>query len=115
MGVIVRLLQAMPLIIALVILAVIVYFVVSWALSPTKAKEVLIKLFTVLNSALSVIFGIASAYALFEGNEKVLELAAGFFVVALIALGITMICRWRFTKNHPDYKEKPLEAKTLDN
>ncbi len=114
MGILVRLIQALPLIIILAVLALVVYVFVSWAISPTKAKEVLIKLFTVLNSALSVIFGIASAYALFEGNEKVLELAGAFFIVAAVALIITLICRWRFIKNHPDYKEKTTPAKILD-
>lgn len=38
MAIIVRLLQAWPLIVVLGLLAVVVYFVVSWAKSPTRAK-----------------------------------------------------------------------------
>ena len=49
MGLIVRMLQSLPLVIVLVILAIVIYFVVSWMHSPTKAKEVLIRFFTVIS------------------------------------------------------------------
>lgn len=110
MGMLVRLIQAWPLMVILGLLAVVVYFVVSWAKSPTRAKEVLIKLFTVLNAVLVVIFTLASLYAFFEHNMNVFELTASFDLIVIIALVITRICRWRFVKNHPNYKEKP--AKT---
>ena len=90
----------------LVLLALIIYFVVSWARSPERAKEVLIKFFTVLNSILSIFFLLATAYAFFEGNQPVLELTLSFLVVTVLALAITRICRWRFVKNHPHYMDK---------
>ncbi len=99
-----RLSRSIPLLIALVLLAVIVYFVVSWRSSPTRAKEVLIKLFCVLCSALSVFFVLASLYALVDSNQPVLELAISFAVVGVLGLIITLICRWRFKKNHPHYR-----------
>ena len=54
MALVARLLQSLPLVIVLVILALVIYFVVSWARSPERAKEVLIKFFTVFNSILSI-------------------------------------------------------------
>lgn len=107
MAIVVRVLQSLPLIIFLVVLALVIYFVVSWLRSPQRAKEVLIQFFTVFNIILSVFFGLASLYALFEHNDPVLELTASFLVVALLALGITRICRARFVKNNPHYKDKP--------
>ena len=41
MALVARLLQSLPLVIVLVILALVIYFVVSWARSPERAKEVL--------------------------------------------------------------------------
>lgn len=102
-----RLSRSIPLLIALALLAVVVYFVVSWRSSPTRAKEVLIRLFTVLCSALSIIFVLASLYAIADANQAVFELAASFAVVSLLGLAITLICRWRFKKNHPHYRFAP--------
>ena len=61
MALVARLLQSLPLVIVLVILALVIYFVVSWARSPERAKEVLIKFFTVFNSILSIFFLLATA------------------------------------------------------
>lgn len=113
MALIVRLLQSLPLVIFLIVLAIVIYFVVSWLRSPTRAKEVLIQFFTVLNLILSGFFLLASAYALFEHNQPVLELTGSFLVVALIALGITRVCRWRFVKHHPHYKDKSVHVRFL--
>ena len=65
MALIARLLQSLPLVIFLAVLAVVIYFFVSWLRSPQRAKEILIQVFTVLNTALSAFFLLASAYALF--------------------------------------------------
>lgn len=113
MAIVVRLLQSLPLVIVLLVLACVIYFVVSWLRSPTRAKEILIQFFTVLNCVLSVLFALASAYALFEGNWTVLELTGSFLVVALLALAITRICRWRFVKHNPHYKDKGMHVTFL--
>lgn len=113
MAVVVRLMQSLPLIIALVVLALVVYFVVSWLRSPTRAKEILIQFFTVLTIVLSVFFALASIYAWFENNEPVLELTVSFLVVSLLALGITRICRRVFLKHHPHYVDKGIDVKFL--
>ena len=113
MAIIARMLQSVPLIIALVVLAVVVYLFVAWLRSPLRAKEILIKLFTVITIVLSVAFGLAALYAFAEHNVKVLEITGSFLVVSLVALGITRFCRWRFIRNHPQYKNKALPTKYL--
>lgn len=112
MAIIARLLQSLPLVIFLVILAVVVYFVVSWLRSPERAKEVLIRLFTVLNLVLSALFLLATLYAWFEWNVPVLELTVSFLVVSLVALAITRICRWRFVKNNPITKTRACTSRS---
>lgn len=113
MAILARILQSTPLVIALVVLAIVVYLFVAWLRSPLRAKEILIKLFTVLTIVLSVAFGLASLYAFAEHNMKVLEITGSFLVVALVALAITRFCRWRFVRNHPQYKNKALPTKYL--
>lgn len=54
MALVARLLQSVPLVIALVVLAIVVYVFVAWVKSPLRAKEILIKLFTVITIVLSV-------------------------------------------------------------
>ncbi|MEF2845807.1 MAG: guanylate cyclase [Eggerthellaceae bacterium] len=110
MGLIVRMLQSLPLVIALIVLAIVIYFVVSWRRSPTRAKEVLIQFFTVITIIISAFFLLASAYALLEHNQPVLELTVPFMIVGLVALLITRICRWRFVKHHPHYKDKSMHV-----
>jgi uncharacterized membrane-anchored protein len=113
MAIIARLLQSLPLVIFLAVLAVVIYFFVSWVRTPQRAKEVLIRVFTILNIVLSAFFLLASAYAFFEHNQPVLELTVSFLVVALVALGITRICRWRFVKNNPHYVDKSQKTSYL--
>lgn len=107
MALVARLLQSVPLVIALVVLAIVVYVFVAWVKSPLRAKEILIKLFTVITIVLSVAFGLASLYAFFEHNVKVLEITGTFLVVSLVALGIhRRICRWRLREAPPAVQEQ---------
>ena len=62
MALVARLLQSVPLVIALVVLAIVVYVFVAWVKSPLRAKEILIKLFTVITIVLSVAFGLESGW-----------------------------------------------------
>ena len=62
---------------------------------------------------LAAFFGLASLYALSEGNGDVLDLTLSFMVTALVALGITRICRAVFLKHNPSYRMKPMKAKRL--
>ena len=106
LNLIVRLSRSLPLMIVLVVLAIILYFVISYFRSPMKAKEMLIKVFLVLCSIISIFFILASLYALVDGNEPVLELAASFAGVGIVGLIITLICRYVFLKHHPHYRAK---------
>jgi hypothetical protein len=102
----------LPLIIALAVLAALVYVVAAALSSPPRAKEILIKLFTFITSLLSVLFGLFSLYALFEHNLAVLDLAASFLIVALVALVAIRIANRVFLKHNPAYKKKPVPAST---
>lgn len=104
MAVLARLSRTIPLLAALAVLAGIVYLVVTYRSSPNRAKEVLIKLFTWLMGIQSVLFGLLTVYALAESNIGVAELWGTFMATAIIGLLITLVCKWRFKKNHPNYK-----------
>lgn len=91
----------------LALVAAVVYVFVAYTKSPLRAKEVLIKMFLAIMGALSVFFGLFTLYSLFESNEGVFDLAFSFLLTALIGLGVTLLCRWRFLKNHPNYRLKP--------
>ena len=101
-----RLSRIIPLIIILAIVAAIVYLVATWRYSPNKAKEILIRVFTWFTGILSAALALICVYVLLDGNWAVFELTAGFLATALIALGITGICRAVFVHHHPNYKKK---------
>lgn len=104
MAVLARLSRTIPLLAVLAVLAGIVYLVVTYRSSPNRAKEVLIKLFTWLMGIQSVLFGLLTVYALAESNIGVAELWGTFMATTIIGLLITLVCKWRFKKNHPNYK-----------
>ena len=105
-----RLMRALPLVVALAVLAVIVYAYVAWRTSPNRAKVVLIRLFLVLSGALCAFFALAGLYAAIDNNPVAVELALTFLAPCAIGLGITLVCRAVFYRNHPSYKMAP--AKT---
>lgn len=102
----VRLYRALPILIVLGILAVLVYLVVSWRHTPTHAKLALIKVFTVANGGLTAFLGLATVYALLDGNEFVADFFFWCGVMTAILLGITLLCRRRFFKKHPKFRWK---------
>ena len=99
-----RLYRALPLLVILAIIAVVVYVFMSWRYTTARAKEALIKVSLAGNTALTVLFALATLYAFVENNT----FAADFFITCgvctLAVLGITLLCRWRFLKNNPDYR-----------
>lgn len=109
-GFLARLSRSIPLVIALVVLAIIIYMVVTYVHSKARAKEVLIRVFTILCSAIAIFFALVSLYAVIDGNQPVLELAASFAVVGLIGLIITRICDHFFKKNNPHYSQHAQKA-----
>jgi hypothetical protein len=105
---IVRLYRILPLLIVLAVLALLIYAVVSATHSSTKAKEVLIRVFTVVCAAITVFFGIFTLYALFESNTAVLELAGSCAAVGAIGLIVVIICKHNFIKHNPNYTWRKL-------
>ena len=112
MSMLIRLYRSLPLVVVLIILAIIIYLVMAQVRTPVRAKEVLIKVFTWISGIIIGFFGIVSLYALFERNDAVLDLLLGFMLVGVIALAITLLCRYLFRKHHPHYKRKPMNAHT---
>lgn len=105
--------RSLPLVIALVVLAVVIYLFMSWWKTPTRAKEIMIKVFLVLCSAIAIVFLLISGYAVLDHNTPVLELALSCALVGVVGLIITFICRYFFRKHHPHYKYEPnSKAKT---
>ena len=105
-----RISRIVPLIIALAVIAGAVYVIAMLLYSPTRAKEILIKLFTFLMSLLSAFFALASVYALVDGNFDVFELTVSFLATTLIGLAVTLLCRRSFIKHNPNYRKKPEKA-----
>lgn len=113
MAILARLSRTIPLLILLGILAAIIYLVVTYRESPNRAKEVLIKVFTALTGGLSIFFGLLTLYAILESNVAVAELWGTFMAVTLVGLAITRFCRYRFVKNHPNYRFTPSKARVI--
>ena len=109
---IVRLSRMVPLLIVMAALAAIIYFVVSYRHSPTRAKEVLIRVFLWLNGIITGLFGLSALYAMFEKNDAVFELAICFAAVGVSGLLVRLWCRYVFLKHHPQYRNKPMKATT---
>ena len=82
----VRLYRMLPLIVVLGIVAVTVYLLVSWRHTPTHAKHALIKVFTILGIGLTGFFGVATLYALLDGNAFVAE----FFLVCALFMAVLL-------------------------
>lgn len=109
-----RLSRIIPLIIVLAVVAAIVYLVATWRYSPNKAKEILIRVFTWFTGVLSAAFAVICGYVWLDGNMDVLELAAGFLITSLVALGATRICHAVFVHHHPHWKKKAQNTERID-
>lgn len=108
-----RLSRIVPLLIVLAVVAGIVYLVAAYRHSPNRAKEILIKMFTVITGVLSAFFLLACAYAWLERNEPVFDLAFSFLLTALIGLAVTLICRAVFLRHNPAYRIKPTKTRRI--
>lgn len=109
--IVIRLYRLVPLIVALAIVAVVAYAVISYYRSPQRAKEILIAVFSRLSVGGIALSLLATAYALFDGNPLVAELAASCAVVFAVCLGITLACRAVFLRHHPECRRKPDRAR----
>lgn len=99
-----RLSRILPLLAVLAVIAVAVYVLVSWRSTPARAKEVLIRVFTVLNAGLSALFLLATLYAWLEGNAFVADFFITCMATTLVVLAITLACRRVFLKHNPNYR-----------
>ncbi len=108
-----RLTRAIPFIIILAVVALVIYLVVTALRSPTRAKEVLIKVFTWICIVIVAVCLLVALYALLDHNQTVIELALTFAVVGAVALAITRFCHYLFIKHHPHYKDAPTKARVI--
>lgn len=108
-----RLFRTLPLLAVLAVVAAIIYVVVSWKHSPARAKEILIRAFTVITGVITGLFALASLYAWFEHNADVFDLFFTFFLAAALALVVTQVCRAVFLRHNPAYRLKPMKAKPV--
>lgn len=102
----VRIYRMIPLLVVLAIVTGIVYGVAYLKYTPPRAKEIVLKFLTWVNLILTVIFGLAALYAVFEKNTMVMELFACFAVVTILGLIITRICNAVFLKHNPAYRHR---------
>lgn len=108
--------RSIPLIILLAIAAVVLYFAIAHKKSPAHAKEILIKVFTIVCTIITAAFLLLALYALADGNNTIMELALACAGVGLLGLIITLICKHFFKKNNPHYQWEPTEqAKPVTN
>lgn len=109
-GFLARMSRTFPLLIILAVLAGVAYLILSWWRTPTRAKEILIKVFTWIGLAIVAAFAVVTLYALVDGNIAVTELAIGFMLVGALCLIIARLCNRVFLKHNPGYKDKPQQA-----
>ena len=108
-----RLYRLIPLIVILAIIGIIVYLVVAWRYTDTKAKEMVIKAFIWTNGILSGVFALATLYAVIESNWFVMDFFATCLAFMLIMLGCTFLAKHQFLKHHPNYKWKVTSKSTI--
>lgn len=111
--VVIRLYRVIPLIIALAVIALVAYAVISYFRSPQRAKEILIAVFSRLSAGGTVLCLIATLYALVDGNPLVAELALSCAAIFAVCLGIVLACRAVFLKRHPECRKKPQRARLI--
>lgn len=104
--IVIRLYRVIPLAIALAVIALVAYLAISYFRSPLRAKEILIAVFTRLNTAGALACLVVTLYALFDGSTVFAELAGSCAVIFLAALGIALLCRASFLRHHPEYRKK---------
>lgn len=108
--IVIRLYRVILLVIALAVIALVAYVTISYLRSPLRAKEILIAVFSRLNTVGAAVCLVVAAYAVFDGSTVFAELAGSCALIFLLALGITLICRHAFLKHHPEYRKKAEKA-----
>ena len=95
-----RLYRMIPLIIALIILAALVYTIVLNTKGAQKAKEAVIKLFWWVCCIGTALFFAIAMYALSEGNWMLIEFFGGCMIVMIVFWLIDLYCRHRYRKRY---------------
>ena len=109
----VRLYRLVPMLAVLLITSIIIYAVVSMRSTRPNAKAAVLKFFTWSFVITTVVFALATLYALIEDNTQVLELMGSFAVACLIFLIITRICYRVFISHYPNYAWKPMRSRVI--
>ena len=109
----VRLYRLVPMLAVLLITSIIIYAVVSMRSTRPNAKAAVLKFFTWSFIITTVVFALATLYALIEDNTQVLELMGSFAVACLICLVITRICYRVFISHYPNYADKPVRTRII--
>ena len=105
-----RLARSLPLVVALLVAALVIYAIAAWRTSPSRAKAILIRLFTVLTAGVCIFFLMAALYAALDSNPVAVELALTFMLPGVIGLVITLIARSVFLRHHPAYRKAPMRT-----
>ena len=109
----VRLYRLVPMLAVLLVTSIIIYAVVSMRSTRPQAKSAVLKFFTWSFLVTTVVFTLATLYALLEKNTQVIELMGSFAVACLIFLVITRICYRVFISHYPNFAEKPTRARIV--
>lgn len=109
-----RLTRLLPIFAGIIVGAFVLYFVLAWLTTPTRAKGVMIKLFLALTGVVSAFFLLAILYAFIDGNMVAAEFAFTFLAPALVGLGITLVCRYIFLKHNPSFGKTPVKAEVIN-
>lgn len=111
--IVIRLYRVLPLAIALAVVALAAYLVISYLRSPLRAKEVLIAAFSRVSIVGLAACALVTAYALLDGNVVFAELSGSCMLIFAVALAIVLVCRAVFLKHHPEYRQKPEKARLI--
>lgn len=103
----IRLTRIVPFIVFLAALAVVIYLTARFRLPSARAKQVVIKCFTITCAVFCVGLGGITLLTVLDSNPFALEIFGSFFVAALLGLIVVRICNWRFLKKYPQYKRRP--------
>ena len=108
---IVAIFRMMPLEIAIGIIAVVGYLILSQKKGASVAKEFFIKLVLYVNYALGAAFLIITLYAILDKNMAVVELSGACLILCALALAAALIAKRVFLKNRPGYRWKRINFK----
>ena len=109
----VRLYRLVPMLAVLIVTSIIIYAVVSMRSTRPHAKAAVLKFFTWSFIITTVVFALATLYAVLEKNTQVTELMGSFAIACLIFLGITQICYRVFISHYPNFAEKPMRSRVI--